>query len=254
MFTHAFAMGISLIAIMIACKPPCHHRTFGLYRAEILAAFINGLFLLLVVGVILYEAALRILHPREVLGLQMLVIALLGLTVNVVSIVILQGTTRDLNVRSVFYHLLGDAASSVGIVTAAVIIYFTAWNILDPLVSIGISALILYWAWGILTESGRILLEIAPPGLNVDLIANDLTTHFPEIAELFNLHLWAITPEMLVFSAHLRVTPTTDLAELPNILARINAHLAERYRIIESTIQIASAEREVCTIPQPSTR
>ncbi len=144
MFTHAFAMGISLIAIMIACKPPCHHRTFGLYRAEILAAFINGLFLLLVVGVILYEAALRVLHPREVLGLQMLVIALLGLSVNVVSIVILQGTTRDLNVRSVFYHLLGDAASSVGIVTAAVIIYFTAWNILDPLVSIGISALILY--------------------------------------------------------------------------------------------------------------
>jgi cobalt-zinc-cadmium efflux system protein len=254
MFTHAFAMGISLIAIMIACKPPCHHRTFGLYRAEILAAFINGLFLLFVVGVILYEAALRILHPREVLGLQMLVIALLGLTVNVVSIVILQGTTRDLNVRSVFYHLLGDAASSVGIVTAAVIIYFTAWNILDPLVSIGISALILYWAWGILTESGRILLEIAPPGLNVDLIANDLTAHFPEIAELFNLHLWAITPEMLVFSAHLKVKPTTDPAELPNILARINTHLAERYRIIESTIQIASAESEVCTIPQPSTR
>ncbi len=88
----------------------------------------------------------------------------------------------------------------------------------------------------------------------MDLIANDLTTHFPEIAELFNLHLWAITPEMLVFSAHLNVTPTTDPAELPNLLARINAHLAERYHIIESTIQIASEEREVGTIPQPSTR
>ncbi|MGC9444187.1 MAG: cation diffusion facilitator family transporter [Candidatus Methanospirareceae archaeon] len=252
MFTHAFAMGISLIAIKIACKPPCHHRTFGLYRAEILAAFINGLFLLIVVGIILYEAVLRLLQPRDVLGLQMLVIALLGLAVNVISIIILRGSTRDLNVRSVFYHLLGDAASSVGIVIAAVIIYFTAWNILDPLVSIGISALILYWAGGILTESSRILLEIAPAGLNVELIASDLTTQFPEIAELFNLHLWAITPEMLVFSAHLKPKPTADPAELPNLLARINAHLAERYHIIESTIQIAREENGVCTIPQPA--
>ncbi|HDS44923.1 MAG TPA: cation transporter [Methanomicrobia archaeon] len=250
MFTHAFAMGISLIAIKIACKPPCHHRTFGLYRAEILAAFINGLFLILVVSVILYKATIRMLNPRDVLGLQMLMIALLGLAVNLISIGILRGATGDLNVRSVFYHLLGDAASSVGIVIAAAIIYFTTWNILDPLVSIGISALILYWAWGILTESGRILLEIAPAGLNVDHIANDLTTQFPEIAELFNLHLWAITPEMLVFSAHLRVKPATDPAELPNLLARINAYLAERYHIIESTIQIARENNEVYTITQ----
>ncbi|MDI6885486.1 MAG: cation diffusion facilitator family transporter [archaeon] len=104
MFTHSFAIGISLIAITIARKPPCHHRTFGLYRAEILAAFINGLFLLLVVAVIVYEAALRIIYPRHVLGLQMLMIALVGLSVNLISIVILRGSEADLNVRSVFYH------------------------------------------------------------------------------------------------------------------------------------------------------
>jgi cobalt-zinc-cadmium efflux system protein len=122
MFTHAFAIGISLVAIQIARRPPCHHRTFGLYRAEILAAFMNGLFLLLIVGVIIYEAVLRLLQPRDVLGLHMLAIALIGLAVNVASIYILHGSTADLNVRSVFYHLIGDAASSIGIVGAAIVI------------------------------------------------------------------------------------------------------------------------------------
>ena len=255
MFTHAFAIGISLVAIQIARRPPCHHRTFGLYRAEILAAFINGLFLLLIVGVIIYEAVLRLLHPRDVLGLHMLAIALIGLAVNLVSIYILHGSTTDLNMRSVFYHLIGDAASSIGIVGAAVVIHFTGWNALDPLVSLGISALILYWAGGILKESARILLEIAPAGLDVELIERDLKRTFPEIAGLFNSHLWAITPSMLVFSAHLKVAPATEPNELPKLLARINAHLAAQFGIIESTIQVAAEEEtEVCNIPLPATR
>ncbi len=255
MFTHAFAIGISLAAIHIARRPPCHHRTFGLYRAEILAAFINGLFLLLIVSVIVYEAVLRLLQPRDVLGLQMLAIALIGLAVNLMSIYILHGSTADLNVRSVFYHLIGDAASSIGIVGAAVVINFTGWNALDPLVSLGISALILYWAGGILRESARILLEIAPAGLDVELIARDLKRTFPEIEGLFNSHLWAITPSMLVFSAHLKVAPATEPNELPQLLARINAHLAAQFGIIESTIQVAAEEEtEVCNIPLPATR
>jgi cobalt-zinc-cadmium efflux system protein len=252
MFTHTFAMGISLVAIFIARKPPCHHRTFGLYRAEILAAFINGLFLLLIVGIIMYEAVLRIIHPREVLSLQMLVIALVGLGVNVASIFILRGSEANLNVRSVFYHLIGDAASSVGIVAAAIVIYYTAWNIVDPLVSLGISALILYWAWGILKESTRVLLEMAPAGLDITTIGNDLKAAFPEIEELYNVHLWAITTEMLVFSAHIKVPDATVAADQGSLIARINDHLAKNYNIIESTLQIASEyEHEVCNIPQP---
>lgn len=245
MFTHSFAIGISLIAILIARKPPCHHRTFGLYRAEILAAFINGLFLILIVGIIVYEAVLRILHPREVLGLQMFVIALLGLVVNVTSILILRGTTTDLNVRSVFYHLIGDAASSVGIVIVAVVIFYTRWNIVDPLVSLGISALILYWAWGLLKESSRILLEMAPTGLNIELIGDDLKATFPEIEELYNVHLWAITPDMLLFSAHLKVPNAIAASDQGGLLARISNHLAENYSIIESTLQ-TDYEPEVC--------
>jgi cobalt-zinc-cadmium efflux system protein len=250
MFTHSFAIGISLIAILLARKPPCHHRTFGLYRAEILAAFINGLFLILVVGIIVYEAVLRILHPRDVLGLQMFVIALVGLAVNVASILILRGTTTDLNVRSVFYHLIGDAASSIGIVIAAVVIFYTKWNIVDPLVSLGISALILYWAWGILKESSRILLEMAPTGLNIDVIGDDLKTTFPEIEELYNVHLWAITSDMLVFSAHIKLPNAIVASDHGELLARITNHLAETYNIIEATIQIAyEYEPEICKIP-----
>lgn len=250
MFTHCFALSISLVAIRIARKPPCHHRTFGLYRAEILAAFINGLFLLLVVGVMIYEAVLRLVQPREVLGLQMLGIALVGLAVNLASILILHGTSReDLNVRSVFYHMIADAASSVGIVIAAVIIFYTGWNVIDPIVSLGISAIIIHWAWGVLKESTQVLLEIAPTGLNIDIISDDLRASFPEIIELRNVHLWTITAGMTVFSAHVKLDGIHRGVDQGKLIARINNHLSDKYGILESTIQIASGdEPEVCEI------
>ena len=249
MFTHCFAIGISLVAIEIARKPPCHHRTFGLYRAEILAAFINGLFLILVVGVIIYEAVMRIIHPREVLSISMLMIGAIGLIVNIVSIIILHGSHReDLNVKSVFYHMTGDAISSVGIVIGAGIIYYTGWNVLDPIISLVISAIIIYWAVGILRESTKILLEMAPTGLNSDTITDDLKRTFPEIKEVYNAHLWTITANMLVFSAHIQFdNMKRKISEQHDVVSKINEYLADKYRIIESTIQLRSeGEPDVC--------
>jgi cobalt-zinc-cadmium efflux system protein len=249
MFTHCFALGISVAAIMIARKPLCHHRTFGLYRAEIVAAFVNGLFLLFVVAIIIYEAVLRIIHPEEVLSLHMLMIALVGLAVNLVSIGILHGSHKeDMNVRSVFYHMVADAASSVGIVVAAIVIFYTGWNIIDPLVSLGISGVIIYWAWGILKDSTIILLEMAPRGLNTDIISDDLKSHFPEIRELFNVHLWTITADMLVFSAHVLLNEAQEnSADQDTLIERINRYLSEQYQVIESTIQMTSGQAaEVC--------
>lgn len=242
MFTHCFAIGISLVAIMIARKPLCHHRTFGLYRAEIVAAFVNGLFLLLVVGIIIYEAVLRIIYPKEVLSFSMLIIGFIGLSVNMVSIAILHGSHKeDMNVRSVFYHMIADAASSVGIVVAAIIILYTGWNIIDPIVSLGISAMIAYWALGILKQSTTILLEMAPTGLNTDIISDDLKSRFPEIKELFNVHLWTITPDMLVFSAHMVLDQkNASVMDQDNLIEKINSYLSEKYKIIESTIQTTS--------------
>ncbi|MCJ2512946.1 MAG: cation diffusion facilitator family transporter [Candidatus Thermoplasmatota archaeon] len=243
MFTHSFAIAISLIAIIIAKKPPCHHRTFGLYRAEILAAFINGIFLLLVVILIIWEAIQRLIHPEEVLGFQMLFIALIGLFVNIISIGILHGSHKEnMNIRGVFYHMIADAISSVGIIFAAIIILFTGWNLIDPLVSLLISGLILYWAWGILKESSRVLLETAPKGLDCDIVKNDLKKNFSEIKNLNNMHLWAIIPEMIVFSAHISLKEDQDNIDTEKLVTKINKYLASKYNIIESTIQISSDE------------
>ncbi len=250
MFTHVFALLIGLVAILIARKPPCHHRTFGLYRAEVLAAFVNGLLLLVIVGIIFYEAILRLLNPVEILGLEMLLIAFIGLAVNIISILILRGAHKDdLNIRSIFYHMFADAISSVGIVIAAIIIMFTDWTFVDPFVSIGISLIILLWAWGVLKDSTRILLETSPKGLNVDMISDDLKKNFSEIRELHNAHLWSITPDMLVFSAHVQINESKIKGKQEDVISRINDYLLKKYNIIECTIQICSENgSEVCHI------
>ncbi len=248
MFTHSFAITIGLVAIIIAKKPPCHHRTFGLYRAEVLAAFINGLFLLLIAVIIIYEAYLRIINPLEILGFQMLYIAFIGLFTNIASIMILHGSHQNnVNVKGVFYHMIADAASSVGIILAAVIIIYTRWNFVDPLVSIGISLLIIYWAWGILKESTRILLETAPEGIDIDMISNDLKNQFPEIKSLNSIHLWTIIPEMIVFSAHMTLNDKKFI-EKEKLVEKINSYLAKKYNIIEATIQITSDDSNICNI------
>jgi cobalt-zinc-cadmium efflux system protein len=239
MFTHSFAIGISLLANFIARKPPCHHKTFGLYRAEVLAAFIHGLFLLPIVGVIVFETILRFLNPQDVIGFYMLIVAFIGLSVNITSILILQ-SSRDtsINVRSVFYHMIADAASSIGIVVAAFIIVSTGFVILDPIVSLGISIVIIYWSYGILKESIRILLEMAPKGMNIDAINQDLKGNFPEINEIYDSHLWTIIPEMHIFSTHIKLNNDMVADKVENYLSKINEYLSNKYRIIESTIQI----------------
>lgn len=238
LFTHVLAIAISLAAMFIARRPPDNHRTFGLYRAEILAAFINGIFLLLIVAVIVYEAILRIMDPREVNAVQMLIVAFIGLAVNVASIIILRGGHKaSLNIRSVFYHMVADAASSVGIIIAAVIIYYSGWNLIDPIVSLGISAIIIYWAIGILRASTRILLEMAPDGLNVSIIRDDLIKNFKEIDVMDNMHLWSITTGMLVFSAHIRIKSSSKDLKHAILISKITKYLAKKYNIIECTIQ-----------------
>ncbi|MFX1243224.1 MAG: cation diffusion facilitator family transporter [Promethearchaeota archaeon] len=243
MFTHAFAISISLLANLIARRPSCHHRTFGLYRTEVLAAFINGLFLIPIVGVIIYEAILRFLNPQEVIGFYMLIVAFVGLAVNVTSILILQGyRSSSLNIKSVFYHMIADAASSIGIVIAAIIIMFTGVVILDPLVSLGISIVIIYWAYGILRDSTRILLEMAPKGMDIDKISEDLKFNFPEITEIYDAHLWTIIPNMVIYSAHVKLNIEIIKENQEELILKINDYLSRKYKIIESTIQILSKD------------
>lgn len=250
MFTHAFAISISLLAIFIARKPACHHKTFGLYRAEVLAAFINGLFLLPIVGIIIYEAILRILNPLAINGFYMLMVAIIGLLVNISSILILQGSQKsNMGVKSVFYHMIADAASSVGIVLVSILILTSGWTLLDPIVSFGISIVIIYWAWGILRDSTRVLLEMAPKGMNIDTIAKNLKSTFPEIRDLYDAHLWTIIPNMLIYSAHIHLNNDRVKSNQEDLISKINDFLSQNYNIIESTIQIMSEDAiEACNI------
>jgi cobalt-zinc-cadmium efflux system protein len=248
MFTHSFAIGIGLVGILIARKPPCHHRTFGLYRAEILAAFINGLFLLFIASLIIKESIRRIVNPGEVKALQMLLVAAIGLAVNITSILILRGShEHDLNIKGVFYHMIADTTSSVGIIIGAVVIYFTDWFIIDPIISLMISVVILYWSWGILRESGKIFMEMAPAGLNVDKISDNLVIQFKELEQVHHMHVWAITPDKVVLTAHLKLHESDYIKNSHNdLIKHINLYLNEHYNIFETTMQITNTTNDIC--------
>lgn len=252
MLTHSLALLIGLAAIFIAKhNPPCHHKTFGLYRAEILAAFINGFFLLIFAGTLIYQSILRFIHPREILSTQMFIIAFIGLGANVVSILILGGSHgKDINIKGIFYHMISDAVSSVGILAAAVIILFTRWNFLDPLVSIGICILIVYWSAGVLKESTQVLLEMVPTGLNIDTIKNDIEANFQEVKNIFHIHIWTITSDILALSCYIQLHDSNKLVSQQDaITSKIRTYLYKKYNIIESTIQITEEDESVtCAI------
>lgn len=239
MFTDSFALLISMGAIWIAKKPPCHHRTYGLFRAEILAAFVNSLFLFAASAGFIIESVRRLLSPKVIDGRTMLAVGVFGLLVNLFSMFFLMGHRReDLNLRGAFLHMMADTVSSVAVTGGAAIIIFTGRTWIDPVIGIGISSAIFLWAWGLFRESSRILLEMTPRGMDVDGIAAELRRVFPEIKDLHNVHLWAITGEMYVFTAHLRLREESLGGTTGRqVLARVNRYLKERYPIVESTIQ-----------------
>lgn len=238
MFTHFFALAISFAAIVCASRKSCHHRTFGFYRVEILAALLNSLFLFGVTFWIIVEGIKRIIHPAPILGAQMFIIAVIGLLVNLVSVYILHGTHKeDLNVKSAFLHMLGDALSSVVIVIGAVVIYFTGWNIIDPVLSIGIGLVIFIWGWNLFKDSVNILLEAAPKGMNTEDITKALVFEIPSIDEITDMHVWEITSKMYSMTAHVRLKPEVDRPIEKQILERIKQIVDEKFDIEHTTIE-----------------
>jgi cobalt-zinc-cadmium efflux system protein len=248
MFTHFFALLISYIAIRLASLEPCHHRTFGLFRAEVLASLLNGVFLLGVTGLIIYESVLRLIEPEDVASREMFIIALIGLTVNIITILILKGSEKgDRNIRAAFMHMLADAFSSVGVVSGAVIIHFTGFVHIDPLLGILISLLILFWAWDLIKDSVRVLLEIAPRGMESDRIRKALQDNDEGILEVTDMHVVEITSGMYYLSASL-LLPTDSLSRAEEIISRANILLEERFNIRHTTFQPVSVPGKVCSL------
>ncbi|MEE8433069.1 MAG: cation diffusion facilitator family transporter, partial [Candidatus Desulfatibia sp.] len=195
-----------------------------------------GITLLPIMAYILYRAYFRFVHPESVEVGQMFVVSLVGLVVNLLCALILADVSRDdFNIRGAFLHMIGDTASSVGVVLAAVTIHYTDWYLLDPLVSVLIAMVILIWSFGLIRESTNILLESVPKGIDLKEVKKSILDT-PEVQDLHDLHIWQITSKMYALTAHVAVK-NIPILETRSILARINNVLDERFHISHTNIQ-----------------
>lgn len=236
MLTHLLALTISFLAIIFATRPPTEKKTFGFYRLEIIAALFNGATLIFITAWIIYEAYIRFLNPISIASLQMFTIAVAGLIVNITTTYILSSSEGSgINIRSAFLHMIGDTLSSVGVVVAALIIYYTGWVIIDPILSILISIFILVWSYQLIKESINILLEATPKDIDLDDLVESVTA-IDEVKDVHDLHVWTLTSNMYALSAHLSIK-NMHISDTMHLLRRINFLLCQKYRIGHTAIQ-----------------
>ena len=235
MVSDVVAIALALIALTLAQRPSSPRRSFGFQRAEILAAFVNGLALVLVSAWIVWEAIQRFDDPPEILGGWMLVVALVGLTVNAIAATILVRSGREsLNVEAAFRHVLADFLGSGGVLVAALVIVVTGWERVDPIVSMLIAVLIVASAWTILRDSTAILMEETPSGIDADEVARAIV-EVDGVSSVHDLHVWRITSGFDALSAHVLV------GQGENCHARrrdVERTIAERFGITHTTLQV----------------
>jgi cobalt-zinc-cadmium efflux system protein len=236
MFTDAAGLAIALAAVKLGERPADAKRTFGYARFEILAAAFNAVLLFLVAIYILYEAYQRFTQPADVQSLPMLAIASLGLVVNFACMKILDaGKDESLNVKGAYLEVWADMLGSVGVILAAVAIWLTGWNWIDPLVAVAIGLWVLPRTWSLLRESLNILLQGVPEGIVIADIEHALRA-VPGLAGLHSLHVWAMTSGQNVLSAHIEIGP--GIADAMAFRQRVEALLHERFGIDHITIQL----------------
>jgi cobalt-zinc-cadmium efflux system protein len=245
-FTDVIALALTWHAIQLASRPAHSAKTFGYHRAGILVALGNSTTLVLISLGIFYEAYQRLLLPPRVEENVLIVVAAIAFGVNAgTAWLVRQGSEHDLNVKSAFVHLAGDAVSTLGAVLAGIGIWLTGLQILDPLVSVLIGGLILWTAWGIIRETASILLESTPNDIDMSLIVKDLL-EIDGVRGVHDLHAWSINQKMRVFSAHLLTEDIPISASLP-IKKQASEVLFHKYGIVHSTLQLecAGCEPEV---------
>ncbi len=235
-FLDLFALVLSLGAIRLAAHPPGERHSYGWHRAEVLASLINGLTVFIMAIGILYEGSKRLIAPEAVQTTPMLIIAVLGLIANLLAAKGLHGHSNDdLNVRSAFLHVLGDAAASVGVIAGAVLMRYTGWYQADPLISIAIGLLILGGAFRVLREAVHILMEGVPRGLSVEQVAASIR-RIEGVLDVHHLNLWAVCSHILALSAHVEIEPAYDGIR-STLLHSIEHELQHHYHITHTTIQ-----------------
>jgi cobalt-zinc-cadmium efflux system protein len=235
-FMDLFALVLSLSAIVLANFPATDRRTYGWHRAEIFASLINGATLLLIAGGILFEAWDRFFDPQEVKSKEMFIIAIVGLVMNLIAASRLHSHSHDdLNVRSAFLHVVGDAIASVGVIAGGVIMLFTGWYVVDALISAGIALVIAWGSVRILRESGHILLEGVPPHVEIEELVAKMRV-VAGVNDIHHLHVWSICSHITALSAHIDILPDFRLRQ-GEIIGEIEQMLDHDYHITHTTLQ-----------------
>ncbi|MFN3308185.1 MAG: cation diffusion facilitator family transporter [Anaerolineales bacterium] len=239
--TDVLTLVLSWVAIRLALKPANSNHTYGYHRAGILIALVNAASLILISVLVGWEAYRRFREPLEVQSILMSMVSAIAFIVNLVTALLIRhGSRTDLNLRSAYLHLMGDVFSTLGAFVAGIIIAFSGYNWLDPLVSLLIVGLILWNALKIVIETVQILLESAPRDINMEQLVEDLR-RIPGVNDVHDLHVWSITAEMRSLSAHV-VTDDVCLSEGALIQEHIAQLLRQRYAIAHATLQLECKE------------
>jgi len=236
MLNDASTLVFAVAAAWIAERPANSKKTFGYYRTEILAAFLNGIFLWIVVIFIFYEAIQRLQNPATVETSEMLIIAFFGLLANGLSAFVLSKSEGEsLNVKGAFLHVLADAAGSMGVISAGLIMYFTGWYYADPIISMMVSLLIFYSSFKLLQDSINVLLEGVPPGIDVNEVERKIMEQ-EGVKEVHDLHVWCMTPtKICALSCHIVVKEGTNKRKL---ISNLMSMLKQEFGIDHTTIQL----------------
>ena len=245
-FTDALALGLAWIGFYLQSKPADETKTYGYHRASVLSAFVNALTLVALSMWILYESMMRLRNPEPVQETIMIAVAALGLAVNGGIMLALRSASRnDINIRSAFVHMLGDAVGSIAIIAGALAIRFTGWVRVDPLLSIAIAVLIVWTAWDIIRESLNILLEGLPRGIRLNDVAKSMSA-VEGVLGVHDLHIWSLGSHAHALSCHVKIEDVPPSAS-DVILQRLNTLLESHYGISHTTVQF---EHTCCAISE----
>lgn len=243
MLTDVAGLGLALMAIKFAERPATPERTYGYYRVEILAAMTNAVVLIGISLYILYEAWERFRNPPEVESGTMLVVAAIGLAINIVGIIILRkGSKESLNMKGAYFEVLSDMLTSVGVIIAGVIMLTTGWYYADPIISAGIGLFILPRTWVLLREAVGILLEGTPSGVNLTAL-REAVGRLSGVTEMHDLHVWTLTSGVNAMSAHVVLVDPTTHAE---VLSAVHDVITKNFPIAHVTVQIEKVGWREC--------
>lgn len=238
MLTDVGGLALALFAIWFASRPRTAAKTYGYLRAEVLAALANAVVLLAITAYILFEAYQRFFEPVEVASLPMLVVAVVGLGVNLISMRLLAaGSTESLNLRGAYFEVLADMLGSIAVIVSAVVIMLTGWTLADPIIGAAIGLFIVPRTWALLSQAVNILLEGTPTGLDMPKLELSLKT-IPGVTDVHDLHVWTITSGVDAMSGHLVVD---DDADAQTVLREASSRMDVEFGIDHTTIQIETA-------------